>query len=58
MDGKWLALDCIDNHEDEVKTLIKGCPHCGGAITKIQPYDRTGVQPCEWCGSLINIYER
>ena len=38
--------------------IISYCPHCGGAVTHITPKGRSeGHQQCEWCMSIINIYE-
>lgn len=34
------------------------CPHCGGPITCISSdAEYKGYQKCEWCMSVINIYE-
>jgi len=38
--------------------IVSCCPRCGGAITHITPKGRSeGYQQCEWCMSIINIYE-
>ena len=38
--------------------MIEHCPHCGGPVTKIDSRaERSGHHTCEWCGSLINLYE-